>query len=352
VAEIFFTGALFFTIGALTRNIVFVYLQGVVFLGLYLILLVVTGNNPDFIQKFWPAVFDPLGLITMEKVARYWTVSEKNSMVLPFSGVMAYNRLLWMGVGVLALIVLFRFFPFSAETLAARRAKKRLKDEDEEKFVPHVLPKFTFNQRFDGGTTWAQFLKLTRLRILSIVKEVPFIAIVLIGIAFVIIGGWQVGRFFDTPVLPVTYLMAGMVKDQFLLFMIVITTLYAGELVWRERNLKFDQIHDALPMPGWLNFVSKLTALTVIQAALLVVMMITGVILQALLGYYHFELNIYFKEFFLISLPNLIQYSALALLLQTLLPNKFLAHAVMIGFFITLIVLERYGFENNLYQFG
>ena len=352
VAEIFFTGALFFMIGALTRNIVFVYLQGVVFLGIYLVLLVMTGNNPDFFQKTWPAVLDPLGLITAAKITRYWTVAEKNSMTIPLAGVMLWNRALWIGIGALALAALYRFFPFSAEALTARRSKKKPVEEEDVKIAPRALPSFTINQRFDGGATWAQFRKLTRLRILSIVKEIPFIAIVLLGVAFVFLGGWQVGRLFDTPVLPVTYLMVEMVKGQFMLFMLVITSLYAGELVWKDRNLQFDQIHDALPMPGWLNFTSKLVALTLVQAALLVVMMLAGAILQLLQGYFNLEWHIYLKDFFLILLPNLIQYSALALLLQTLLPNKFLGHAVFIGLFITLTVISRYGFENTLYQFG
>jgi ABC-2 type transport system permease protein len=353
ITDIFFAGALFFTIGALTRNAVFVYLQAVVFLGLYLILLVVVANNSDTIDRFWSALLDPFALITSLYVARYWTIAEKNSMVVPFAGVMAYNRLLWMGIGALALIALFRFFPFSAEGLVARRARGRVTDEgEEERLVARALPSRVFKQRFDSHATRVQFLTLTRLRVTSIIKEVPFIAMILIGMVFVFIGGQEVGRVIDTPVLPVTYLVTEMVKGQFFLLLVIITTLYAGELVWKERNLKFDQIHDTLPTPGWLNFASQLTALTVVQAALLVVMILSGLALQALLGYYRFELNIYLTESFLILLPNLIQYSALALLLQTLLPNKFLGHAIMISLFIILSVMEQYGFENNLYQFG
>ncbi len=352
VMEIFFTGALFFMVGALTRNIVFVYLQGVVFLGLYLVLLVMTGNNSDFLLKSWPAVIDPLGIITAQKITRYWTVAEKNSLTIPFAGEMLYNRLLWVGVGVAALIALYRLFPFSAEALTAKRAKKVRVEEEEEAVAPRALPVFAARQQFGAATTRAQFARLTRLRILSIVREIPFLAITLIGVAFVFIGGWQVGRLFDTPVLPVTYLMVDMVKGQFTLFLLVITSLYAGELVWKERGLKFDQIHDALPMPGWLNFTSKLSALTVVQFAMLIVMTLAGVLLQALQGYFNFELHIYLKDFFLILLPNLIQYSALALFLQTMLPNKFLGHAVFIGLFIVLTVISRYGFESTMYQFG
>lgn len=352
VTEIFFTGALFFTVGALTRNIVFVYLQGVVFLGLYLVLLVLTGNNSDFLLKTWPAVIDPLGLITAQKITRYWTVAEKNSLTIPFRDVMLWNRLLWSSIGVLSLLALARFFPFSAEALTTRRSKKRPLIEEEKAVVPVAKHIYTGTSHFTAATTMAQFLTLTRLRIRGIVREIPFIAIVLIGMIFIFVGGWQVGRLFDAPVLPVTYLMAEMVRGQFTLFLLVITSLYAGELVWKERGLKFDQIHDALPMPGWLNFASKLSALTVVHFGLLIVMTLTGAVLQLLQGYFQIEWNIYLKDFFLILLPNLIQYSILALFLQTVLPNKFLAHAVFIGIFLLLTIIGRYGFESTMYQFG
>jgi hypothetical protein len=110
------------------------------FLGIYLIVLVVTGNNPDFLQKSLPAVLDPLGIVTAMKITRYWTVAEKNSLTIPFAGEMFWNRALWCGLGTLALVLLYRFFPVSAEALSTRRAKKRpVEDEDDVKLAPREL---------------------------------------------------------------------------------------------------------------------------------------------------------------------------------------------------------------------
>jgi hypothetical protein len=55
VINIFFLGALFYCLAALSRRIVVVYLQGVSLLALYLILAlsVVTTNKLD---RFWPSV--------------------------------------------------------------------------------------------------------------------------------------------------------------------------------------------------------------------------------------------------------------------------------------------------------
>ena len=351
--EAIFTGAIFFTVGALTRNIVFVYLQGVVFLAIYLVGIALVARNPDNLNASWPGLVDPFGIMTLAKVTRYWTVAEKNTMLVPLSDLMLQNRLFWLGIAAVFVIALFRFFPFSVEALTARRRPRSgrlLEVLPKAASIPPWIPRF--RPRFAQRTIVAQFASLTRLRLLSIVKDVPFAALVLIGMVVVVINGLQAGRVLDTPVYPVTYLMADSIKGGLGLFLIVIITLYAGELVWKERGLKYDQIHDALPMPGWLNFTSQWTALFIVQAFLLVLLIGCGVGLQAAQGYYRFQLPVYVKELVLIVLPILAQFSVLALFLQTMVSNKFLAHALVIGFFIGEEVVGRYGFEDNLYLFA
>ncbi|HJY92620.1 MAG TPA: hypothetical protein VJ255_20205, partial [Candidatus Acidoferrum sp.] len=115
VINIFFLGALFYCVAALSRRIVVVYLQGVSVLALYLILAlsVVTTNKLD---RFWPSVFDPLGMVFMNSIMRYWTVVERNSKFLEWSGSFLYNRLVWTGFGIAALVLTYVLFPMSAET--------------------------------------------------------------------------------------------------------------------------------------------------------------------------------------------------------------------------------------------
>src|SRR5262245_1892128 len=62
LVEVFFLGAIFFMVGAVTRNIVAVNLQGVIFFGLYLMLIVLVQTHPDSLNLNWPALLDPLGL--------------------------------------------------------------------------------------------------------------------------------------------------------------------------------------------------------------------------------------------------------------------------------------------------
>ncbi len=82
----------------------------------------------------------------------------------------------------------------------------------------------------------------------TITREVPFWAIVGLLIVFAINNGHFAGNVGDQNVWPVTYLMVQAVEGSATLFFYIVAALYAGELIWRERDNHFDGIHDALPM--------------------------------------------------------------------------------------------------------
>jgi hypothetical protein len=357
VVEIFFLGTLFFCVAALTRNIVVVYLQGVALVALYFIeaIAVITSNKLD---RTWASICDPMGLIMNQSLTRYWTVAEKNTLLPHWTGVFLYNRLLWMGVGALALIAAFVFFPMSAEVLGSRRSTKHAKAaraEEEAQGKPRSrfgveLPRVT--QIFGAMTTWKQLLSLTRLRFFNIVRELPFWAIAMLMLLFALIGGHFAGNNNGVEVWPVTYLMVSIVSGNAGLFLIIIGALYAGEVIWRERDVRFEQIHDSLPLRDWADFVSKFLALAMVETLLVSVIWVCGLISQITQGYFRFEMVHYAKELYLVFLPQMLTIVLLALFLQTLLGNKFIGHAVVIGFFILIPTLYSWGFENRLYMFG
>jgi ABC-2 type transport system permease protein len=357
VINIFFLGALFFCVAALTRRIVVVYLQGVALFALYLILLVsvVTTNR---LERFWPSVADPLGIIFVGSITRYWTVVEQNRKFLDWSGAFLYNRLVWVGVGIVALVLTYVLFPMSAEALVGRRAHRKAKEaaeaeELEKKARARAVAQLpAVSQEFTGRTTWMQFVSMTRLRVWNIVREIPFWAIALMMVLLCAINGHFAGEVSDVKVWPVTYLMLNVLQGGGSLFLYIIVVLYAGELIWRERDVRFEQIHDALPEKDWTDWLSKFAALVLVELLLLVIVMVVGVISQALAGFYRFELWHYAIELFVVWMPQLMMVIMLALFVHTVVNNKFLGHAIVIGFFVLIPVLYRYGIENRLLLYG
>jgi ABC-2 type transport system permease protein len=360
VIQIFFTGSLFFTVAALTRKIFIVYLQGVALFMVYLVGATAFSATRS-LEHFWSGILDPVGLLLNNAVARYWSVIEKNTQLFPWDfsgyspGVFLFNRLLWIGVGLAAMLAVWALFPMSVEALTARsqgkRAARARRDEEEvaekkRSFVTVRLPRV--HQLFGPSTAFRQYLALSSLRIRLILKEVPFWAIVGLLIVFAVNNGHFAGRLGGVDVWPVTYLMVQAVEGSATLFFFIVAGLYAAELLWRERDTRFDGIHDALPIGESSDWLSKLTAIAFVECILLIMTMAVGMLMQALSGYYHFEVWQYVKELFFITFPQIMGFAMFAMFVQTMVSNKFIGHGIVIGIFVLQGVLSAWGWENSL----
>ena len=364
VIQIFFLGSLFFAVAALSRKIFVVYLQGVALFMVYLIGLTVYFATRS-LEHFWSGILDPVGLILVDNVSRYWTVVDKNTLLMPWDfsgnspGVFLYNRMLWSVIGVVSLAATWVLFPMSVEALTERAqgrraARARLQDSQEGRpgrsFAAATLPRV--RQLFGAATTVRQYLSLTRLRIRTILRSIPFWGIVGLMIVFAVNNGQFAGRTGDQNVWPVTYLMLQAVEGGATLFFYIVATLYAGELVWRERETRFDGIHDALPVSETTDWLSKLTAIAFVEIVLLTVTMLVGIVMQTIAGYYHYELLQYVKELYLITFAQVMGLALLALFVHTLVPNKFVGHGIVIGLVVLTPILFNFGWENTLYLVG
>jgi ABC-2 type transport system permease protein len=363
VVQIFFLGSLFFAVAALTRKIFVVYVQGATFFMVYVIGITVFSATRS-LERFWSGIFDPVDFVLLDDITRYWTVVEQNTLLLSWSphvasGVFLINRLLWLGVGFISLAAVWVLFPMSVETLAAksqgRRAAKAKQQEEFElssvrSLVAARLP--SVKQVFSASTTWKQFVSLSRLRTSIVLHEIPFWALVGLMAVLAINNGYFAGRIAGQDVWPVTYLMVQAVEGSATLFFYIVAALYAAELIWRERDVHFEGIHDALPIGEGIDWLSKLVAIAVVELILLSVTIFCGVMMQTLAGYHHYEFLQYFKEMYLIVFPQLIALAMLALFIQTIVSNKFLGHGIVIGIVVLVPILAAFGWENTLYLYG
>ena len=360
VIQIFFTGSLFFAVAALTRKIFIVYLQGVTLFMAYAVGITAFSATRS-LEHFWSGILDPVGLLLNNAVSRYWSVIEKNTQLFPWDfsgyspGVFLFNRLLWIGVGMAALLTAWVLFPMSVEALTARsqgkRAARARQEEGEglerkRSFVAVQLPRI--RQVFGPSTAFRQYLALTILRIRLIVKEVPFWAIVGLLIVIAVNNGNFAGRVGGVEVWPVTYLMVQAVEGSATLFFLIVAGLYAAELLWRERDTHFDGIHDALPIGESSDWLSKLTAIAFVEGILLLVTILIGILMQTLAGYYHYEVWQYVEELFFITFPLILGFTMLAMFVQTMASNKFVGHGIVIGVYVLQTVLASWGWENSL----
>jgi ABC-type transport system involved in multi-copper enzyme maturation permease subunit len=337
-------GGIFFCVAALTRRMLPVYIGSVLLLIGY---LTAQGLLRDMENKTLAAMLDPFGLTANARVTEYWSISEKNTRLIPLEGLLLWNRLLWLAIGAAIIgICAHRFALSHAGTSGKTRAVAQSEDIAEAPVLPRrsVEPARVSALRLLPRMVWLNFRET--------VKNVYFGVIALGGILFFITTSTTVGSIYGTTTWPVTYQMLELVTGTFGIFMLVIITFYAGELVWREREHRLDQIHDALPIPTWLPFAAKLGALMLVPVVLQLVLMLCGMGVQSAKGYHHYEVGLYVKWLFGLELIDYWLLCILALTVHSVVNHKYLGHLVMVVFFIAVAVSDLLGLEYGLYKYG
>jgi len=309
--------------------------------------LAANGLMRDFENKTLAAMLDPFGSIAMSRVTEYWTVNERNTQMIPFEGLLLWNRVLWLDIGAVAIAWCVHRFAFAYSAASGRRRRNA---EEADPVVPAPLHVRAVPARRVRGLH--ALPRMAWLYFRETVKSVYFGVIAFSGILFFIVSSTTSGSIFGTATWPVTYQMLELLSGTFIIFMWVIVTFYGGELVWRELDNRFDQITDALPIPTWLPFLAKLLALMLVPVVLQAVLMLCGMGIQAAKGYHRYEVGLYLQDMFGIDLINYWLACVLAITVHSVVNQKYLGHFVMIVYFLLIAFSSLLGFEHNLYKYA
>ncbi|TND10625.1 MAG: hypothetical protein FD123_267 [Bacteroidetes bacterium] len=363
VPNIIFTGAIFFTTASLTRSMIPNYVGCIL---IWVLLRVATSLVADLDNQTVAALIDPLGRAAYTDATRYWTLQEKNHLLIPLSGLLLTNRLIWIGVGILVWAVAFFRFKFSYQASDKKNRKQvpvqqQAGDVQEElaagpateakkETARLTLPKVVLD--FSSRFRVKQLLRMTRQEFLSVVRNVYFLVIAGAGVGLLFVSAGQIGKIYDTATLPVTYQITDILGGTFGLFMFVIIIFYSGELIWRERGSGVNLLIDAMPVPGSVFYLSKLFALMLVQVLLLVVLMLCGILVQAMLGYFNFEIGLYLKALFGVNLIDWWLMCVLAILVHVLVNNKYLGHFVLVIYYTFSFFMPQLGIEHKMFKFA
>ncbi|HEY0372610.1 MAG TPA: hypothetical protein VGD79_11450, partial [Thermoanaerobaculia bacterium] len=157
---------------------------------------------------------------------RTWTPAQKNALLMPLTGELLLNRVLWVG--------------FAMGALAATHAR------------------FRFGV-VGGG--------LRRARI-SIAPVARLLALPLLAAMLVFVGGELMEVTLGTPSVPATARVLPLFGNMMVTVVIgVLTTLYAGELVWKERDARMHALVDVTPVRDVTLFLTKLRTLVLVLVA-------------------------------------------------------------------------------------
>ena len=326
-------GAIQFAIGTMARQIIPVYLGTVaMFVGYIVAANYWTGVESPLLS----ALTDPLGINALLAMTRYWTPSELETRLVGFPPLLVWNRVLWLAIAAGVLAVLHQRFRFAHGSARAGRAAGRRMGVDAvldgppsvrwAGLVPQAAGVFGLRTR-----AW-QTLAVARRSFAEAVSGRAFKVILAAAIGLVLLWGWNAGdTAFDTPVWPVTHLVLDEVLGRrSIIVPWLVIALYAGELVWKDREVGAAEIADAVPVPTGIALLGRFLALVAIVVVFHAALMAGGLLLQALQGYRDFEIGLYLRVLFGLGLLGHVLLAALAMTIHVIVNQKYVGHIVVL----------------------
>jgi ABC-2 type transport system permease protein len=351
IPNVFFYSVIIFAITAFFRNLNAAF----IFVLLLFIVQIATGiAGQEMEDTTWLQLLEPTGDTALAETIKYWTPDEQSNRLIPLEGNILYNRLIWLAISLLVFIGTIFGFNFSQNPVNLALKKKKRKRETKSNFgvlqrVEMPIVKRDFGFRNQIRSLWT--LAITDFK--YIVKSWPFIIITLFAFLFAFLGMIDVGSVFGTSSLPKTWSMLANAGGSFQIFGVILVALYGGFLMNRARLAHMGQLLDVTPVSNTSLLLSKFLALFLMIALYQSFIMVTGMVVQTVRGFYEYEIGLYLKDLFLIRIWWFLPWIALSLIIHTLIKNRWVGFIIILAIILILpLVLGGIGVEQAQFKFN
>lgn len=348
--NIFLTSAVLFALATTLRSMMSAYIGAVALVMGYLVTSSIVGQNIEYRETF--ARFEPLGNGALQEATRYWTQSEMNSRLIDLGGAMLFNRGFAILLGLLFLGFTIWRFSMTERSPSKRKLRRLAKRKAREESVAAVAPTLGGERLVASQATpsrWVQFMMRLRVEVRQVLTSPGLIVLALLAIGNSAGALWLGQSTYGTSDHPTVAATVQTVSGGFSAILLMIAVFYGGELVWRERDRKINEIIDSTPVQSWLMTVPKVLAIFVVLVLFNTAAMLTGVFYQLIEGAPEVGVAKYFGWFILPAAVDGLLIAVLAVFVQVLSPNKYVGWGIMFIWFVGTIFLSNMGFSNPLY---
>ena len=323
-----------------------------------------------FMTGFEYALYaDPIGILSiMNELMSNWTIVEKNVRMFTLEGAMLGNRIFWVLLSLMLLF--FTYYKFNLAYPSEIIWWKNLKKRNFKIFrrKPIAVTKLVKPEPINLPKVKKSYeIKANLIQIFSIAKSSFWYVLKSPGGIFLLVVFPMLLTFmvsvqsehWGIPLLPKTaYLLAkhltGVLTSPINYWVIVplFIIYFAGELVWRDRDKQINEIVDTTPLPDWVLYLGKFTGLVFIIALLMGIIILVGMLVQSILGYYDFQIGLYLKALLGLQLTDYILFAALILTVQAIVNQKYLGHILALVVYALIVFSSYLGVEHHLLVYG
>ncbi|WP_088889014.1 ABC transporter permease/M1 family aminopeptidase [Leptolyngbya ohadii] len=372
IPNILIFGLFSFAIGLLTHRTLASYLGflGIwVFSGILDSLLSLLQFDP-----FFNVLTNSIGTNTIAYAVRFWTKVQQNTLNVPFAPVIWLSRLFYLVLGAAFFAWVWQRFSFSGTASSSnsrfekgldwverrltfwKASQKSGSEPAAENLKIGAVPLQPSAQQptqestqqpiahlhYGTGAQFRHVWRIARMELKRLMPNPLLIAILAIATVMLVVG--LITSIVNSPgqhMLPSTDIVVELVNTVVKLLVPLLIIFLAGDLIWREREVKIDPLSDPLPVRSWAVVAGKLLALGLILVVTLVLLVIGGVIAQTLNSYPYYDLGAYGVSLFTVTLVDLLLISVMAITIQVLVNQKFL------GYFLSAAVILVLGFADR-----
>jgi ABC-type transport system involved in multi-copper enzyme maturation permease subunit len=350
LANALIISAILFALANATRSTAGTFVGVIALFILYLVAQRLMEGETD-LQNL-RVLLDPFGMAAYMASSRYFTAAELNAGAVPVSGLMVQSRLMWVGLSLLLLAMTYRLFRFSDRGMS-RRQQRRLKSDEAAQVVGPLLETALLTApSFGRRTAIRTFIARAGLEARFILTSPAFLILLLFAFALTLIALSTASGFLDVPLYRATDVMVPTIEAFFDTILIIIAAYFGGELVWRERERKINEIIDAAPLPAWALMLPKLLGLALVLLVTLLVGMAAGILVQLLDGAVRIDIAQYLSWYLAPGLADALLIAVLAVFVQALSPSKYAGWGVMLSYILLLVFGPASGLEHPMLIYG
>ena len=346
----FLATALLFSLSLVTRRAIASYLGAVIlfFASLFTWLIVAQKLGQWQLAK----IIDPLGLTVMTEISATTTGAQKNALSIWSSTSLLINRAVWMGVALVIVGATHLRFRFEAARSRTWFGRASTNIEPAERSVPATVP---IVERSTGiAVRLNQLLVITMQSFREIAISWGGVVLVMLSLLIAVFGPKAMDHL-GVPVIPTTEQMVNWIghTGEIIWFIVpILTTFYAGELVWRDRETLLSEIADAAPVPEWVQLAGKFAGLALMLLAYQMLLVVACIVIQMRMGFYHIELGLYARTALGLSLVEHLIFAALAFALHVIINQKYVGYLALIGMYAFISGAALLGIQNHLLVYG
>lgn len=296
------------------------------------------------------AIFDPFGQNTVGYETRFWSLDQRNTDVLPIATTIILNRVIWCVFGFILSIILFHRFDLQEHAKLPSWKWFHKKEEEDVKVKLDKEPSLIQPEYSQKSVSYA-FRRMLLFDLKFIIRHWMFILFVILGLLAVLFAIGKVTNTDGFTLLPTSRLVLSVPTFFFSGIATMITFIYSGMIVHRNRSTGTDPLIDVTPLPNSSFLFSKVATIILMQGILLGILMVSGIIIQVYNEYYRFEMDLYLFQLLLLTYPTLILWAFLSVFIHNLFPNLYIGFFILLLGWIGMPGLGQIGFETRLLNF-